>query len=130
MPWRFADDLPNVHFHAVEQLQYPLFDHSPYTLALTSKLVAVADAVKLDLMHMHYAIPHAASAYLARQILGARAPKIVTTLHGTDITVVGSDPSFLPITRFAIEQSDAVTVPSHDLRRATYDRLAVAPAPK
>ena len=125
MPWRLQDVAPNVHFHAVEQLQYPLFDHSPYTLALTSKLVAVATAVQLDLLHMHYAIPHAASAYLARQILGARAPKIVTTLHGTDITVVGSDPSFLPITRFAIEQSDGVTVPSEDLKRDTYALLGV-----
>jgi N-acetyl-alpha-D-glucosaminyl L-malate synthase BshA len=127
MPWRFDEVADGVFFHEVEQLQYPLFDQSPYTLALTSKLVAVAAAERLDLLHVHYAIPHAASAYLARQILGPRAPRIVTTLHGTDITVVGSDPSFLPITRFAIEQSDGVTVPSEDLKRATYALLGVDP---
>jgi N-acetyl-alpha-D-glucosaminyl L-malate synthase BshA len=126
IPWRFDEFVEHVYFHEVETRDYPLFDHSPYALALTSKMVEVATLHRLDLLHVHYAIPHAASAYLARQILGAKAPKIVTTLHGTDITIVGSDRSFLPITRFAIEQSDAVTVPSHDLRRATHERLAVA----
>jgi N-acetyl-alpha-D-glucosaminyl L-malate synthase BshA len=128
IPWRFDDYVENVFFHEVEGRDYPLFDHSPYALALTSKMVEVATFENLDLLHVHYAIPHAASAYLARQILGPVAPRIVTTLHGTDITVVGSDRSFLPITRFAIEQSDAVTVPSHDLRRATYDLLGVSPS--
>jgi N-acetyl-alpha-D-glucosaminyl L-malate synthase BshA len=128
IPWRFDEFVDHVYFHEVETREYPLFDHSPYALALTSKMVEVATLHELDLLHVHYAIPHAASAYLARQILGAKAPRIVTTLHGTDITVVGSDRSFLPITRFAIEQSDAVTVPSHDLRRATYERLGVAAA--
>jgi N-acetyl-alpha-D-glucosaminyl L-malate synthase BshA len=127
IPWRFDEYVENVFFHEVEGREYPLFDHSPYALALTSKMVEVATFEKLDLIHVHYAIPHAASAYLARQILGPAAPRIITTLHGTDITVVGSDRSFLPITRFAIEQSDAVTVPSHDLRAATYDLLGVAP---
>jgi L-malate glycosyltransferase len=107
---------------------YPLFDHSPYPLALASKMVEVSNYERLDLLHVHYAIPHATSAYLARQILGANAPKVITTLHGTDITVVGSDASFLPITRFSIAQSDGVTVPSEYLRRATYEKLYVPPA--
>jgi L-malate glycosyltransferase len=130
LPWRLDESVANVVFHEVESRDYPLFDQSPYTLALTSKMVQVASVEKLDLLHVHYAIPHAASAYLARQILAqsGRPLKVVTTLHGTDITVVGSDRSFLPITRFAIEQSDAVTVPSHDLRRATYRLLGVDPA--
>jgi L-malate glycosyltransferase len=126
VPWRFDRFVDNVFFHEVGARDYPLFDHSPYTLALTSKLVEVATWEKLDLLHVHYAIPHAVSAYLARQILGPAAPRIVTTLHGTDITVVGNDPSFLPVTRFAIEQSDGVTVPSHSLRRETYEELGVA----
>jgi N-acetyl-alpha-D-glucosaminyl L-malate synthase BshA len=126
IPWRFDEYVENVRFHEVEGRDYPLFDHSPYALALTSKMVEVATFERLDLLHVHYAIPHAASAYLARQILGPAAPRIITTLHGTDITVVGSDRSFLPITRFAIEQSDAVTVPSHDLRSATYELLGVS----
>jgi N-acetyl-alpha-D-glucosaminyl L-malate synthase BshA len=126
LPWRFDRFVENVYFHEVEARDYPLFDQSPYTLALTSKMVEVATWEHLDLLHVHYAIPHAASAYLARQILGRAAPRIITTLHGTDITVVGADPSFLPVTRFAIEQSDGVTVPSADLRRSTYERLGVS----
>jgi N-acetyl-alpha-D-glucosaminyl L-malate synthase BshA len=125
VPWRFDAFVENVRFHEVEARSYPLFDASPYTLALTSKMVEVATWEKLDLLHVHYAIPHAASAYLARQILGEAAPRIVTTLHGTDITVVGNDPSFLPITRFAIDRSDAVTVPSEALRRATWENLGL-----
>ena len=95
---------------------YPQLRHSLYTLALASKIVEVARREHLDLVHAHYALPHAASAYLARQVLARRrrrrAPRIVTTLHGTDITLVGSDPSFLPLTRFSILESDAVTAPS------------------
>jgi N-acetyl-alpha-D-glucosaminyl L-malate synthase BshA len=125
VPWRFDQFVDNVFFHEVEARDYPLFDQSPYALALTSKMVEVATWEKLDVLHVHYAIPHAVSAYLARQILGQRAPRVITTLHGTDITVVGCDPSFLPVTRFAIEQSDGVTVPSHDLRRSTYTQLGV-----
>jgi L-malate glycosyltransferase len=109
----------NVFFHAVEVRGYPLFDHDPYTLALTSKMVEVARFEKLEVLHVHYAIPHATSAYLARQILFDAPPRIVTTLHGTDITLVGNDPSFLPITRFSIAESDAVTAPSEFLRKAT-----------
>jgi L-malate glycosyltransferase len=125
LPWRFDHFVENVVFHEVQARDYPLFDHSPYALALTSKMVEVTTWEKLDLLHVHYALPHATSAYLARQILGPAAPRVITTLHGTDITVVGNDPSFLPITRFSIEQSDAVTVPSEALRRATYDNLSL-----
>lgn len=111
-----------IHFHAVDMLSYPLFEYPPYTLALASKLREVAVGQQLDLVHMHYAIPHAVSAYLAREMLRhERRLPVVTTLHGTDITLVGKDPSFLPITRFGIEQSDAVTAISRYLRDTTYE---------
>jgi len=111
-----------IHFHAVDMLSYPLFEYPPYTDALASKLFEVATAERLDLIHMHYAIPHSVSAYLAREMLKpTRYLPIVTTLHGTDITLVGRDPSFLPITRFGIEQSDAVTAISNYLRDATHE---------
>lgn len=110
-----------IHFHAVDMLSYPLFEYPPYTDALASKLFQVAAAERLDLVHVHYAIPHAVSAYLAREMLKPnRYLPVVTTLHGTDITLVGRDPSFLPITRFGIEQSDAVTAISRYLRDATH----------
>lgn len=110
-----------IHFHAVDMLSYPLFEYPPYTDALASKLFQVAAAERLDLLHVHYAIPHAVSAYLAREMLKpTRYLPVVTTLHGTDITLVGRDPSFLPITRFGIEQSDAVTAISRYLRDATH----------
>jgi L-malate glycosyltransferase len=111
-----------IHFHAVDMLSYPLFEYPPYTDALASKLLEVASAEHLDLLHMHYAIPHSVSAYLAREMLKpTRYLPVVTTLHGTDITLVGRDPSFLPITRFGIEQSDAVTAISNYLRDATHE---------
>jgi N-acetyl-alpha-D-glucosaminyl L-malate synthase BshA len=125
VPSRFPRFVDNLFFHGVEVVDYPLFEHSPYPLALASKMVEVSTYAKLDLLHVHYAIPHATSAYLARQILGSRAPKVVTTLHGTDITLVGSDRSFLPITRFSILESDGVTVPSAYLRRATQEKLQI-----
>jgi N-acetyl-alpha-D-glucosaminyl L-malate synthase BshA len=111
-----------IEFHAVEMLTYPLFEHPPYTLALASKICEVATSRQLDLVHMHYAIPHAVSAYLAREMLRkTRYLPVVTTLHGTDITLVGRDPSYLPITRFGIEQSDAVTAISRYLKEATLE---------
>jgi len=128
IPFRLDGFQENVFFHEVEVREYPLFDHSSYTIALASKMVEVSTYERLDLLHVHYAIPHATSAYLARQILGREAPQVITTLHGTDITVVGFDPSFLPITRFSITQSDAVTVPSEYLKRATYENLQVPPS--
>jgi len=109
-----------IKFHPVDMFSYPLFEYPPYTDALASKLTEVAVEYSLDLVHMHYAIPHAVSAYLAREILKpVRYLPVVTTLHGTDITLVGRDPSFLPITRFGIEQSDRVTAISQYLRLAT-----------
>jgi N-acetyl-alpha-D-glucosaminyl L-malate synthase BshA len=116
-----------VKFHAVNMLTYPLFEYPPYALALASKLCEVAHQESLDLIHMHYAIPHAVSAYLAREMCKAsRYLPFVTTLHGTDITLVGRDPSFLPITRFGIEQSDRVTAISNYLRQATLDTFDVS----
>ena len=114
-----------IQFHPVDMLSYPLFEYPPYTLALASRLSQIALEHGLDLVHMHYAIPHAVSAYLARELCRAtRYLPVVTTLHGTDITLVGRDPSFLPITRFGIEQSDAVTAISRylsDATQATFD---------
>jgi N-acetyl-alpha-D-glucosaminyl L-malate synthase BshA len=129
MPWRFDRYAPNVFFHEVEARDYPLFEHDPYVLALASKMVEVAQWEKLDLFHVHYAIPHATAAHLAREILGASAPRLVTTLHGTDITVVGNDRSFLPITRFSIAKSDGVTVPSKYLAHATRENLGLPELP-
>jgi N-acetyl-alpha-D-glucosaminyl L-malate synthase BshA len=129
VPGRLDQRQPNVLFHAVEVRAYPQLKHPPYTLALSSKLIEVARRERLDLIHAHYAIPHAASAYLARQVLAAdgltSAPRLVTTLHGTDITLIGSDDSFLPLMQFAIASSEAVTTPSHWLREATFTRLNV-----
>ena len=119
---RFA---ANIFYHEVEVQNYPVFMHPPYTLGLASKMVEVCTYEGLDILHVHYAVPHATSAYLARQILGKQAPKIITTLHGTDITLVGSDRSYFPIARFSIVESDGVSVPSQYLRNATYDRLGV-----
>jgi N-acetyl-alpha-D-glucosaminyl L-malate synthase BshA len=120
-------------FHSVSPPDYPQLKRSPYTLALTSKIVEVARRERLDVVHAHYAVPHAVAAHLARQVLvaedgAAAAPRIVTTLHGTDITLVGSDPSFLPLTRFSIAASDAVTAPSRWLARATHEALGVPDA--
>jgi L-malate glycosyltransferase len=115
-----------IHFHAVDMLTYPLFEYPPYTLALASKLYEVAREHSLDLLHMHYAIPHAVSGYLAREMLKTvRHLPVVTTLHGTDITLVGRDPSFLPITKFGIEQSDAVTAISNYLSDATRETFCM-----
>jgi N-acetyl-alpha-D-glucosaminyl L-malate synthase BshA len=115
-----------IHFHPVDMLSYPLFEYPPYTDALASRLFAIAEAERLDVMHMHYAIPHAVSGYLAREMLRpSRYVPVVTTLHGTDITLVGRDSSFLPITRFGIEQSDAVTAISNYLRDATRETFGV-----
>ena len=124
-PGRLGETNGNVHFHRVEIPSYPQLKGSPYALGLTSKIVDVAWRDGLDLLHAHYAVPHAISAYVARQVLRSAAPAIVTTLHGTDITLVGSDPSFLPLTRFSIVESDAVTAPSAWLAEATYRNLDV-----
>jgi L-malate glycosyltransferase len=124
-PMRLDKTLPNVYFHEVEVTTYPLFDHPPYTLALATKMAEVAELENLDLLHCHYAIPHSVSAYLAKSMIKPRRLPVVTTLHGTDITLVGADRSYLPITRFSIEQSDGVTAVSNFLREATYKSFAV-----
>src|ERR687891_1952122 len=109
-----------VHFHEVTVTEYPLFDpYPPYTLALATKMAEVAAYEKLDVLHVHYAIPHAISAYLAKQILRREHLKVITTLHGTDITLVGRDESYLPITKFGIEVSDGVTAVSEWLKVET-----------
>lgn len=108
-----------LYFHEVEVTTYPLFDHPPYTLALATKMTEVAEEASLDLLHVHYAIPHSVSALLARMMAAPRKLPFITTLHGTDITLVGNDRSYLPITRFSIEQSDGVTAISNYLRDRT-----------
>jgi N-acetyl-alpha-D-glucosaminyl L-malate synthase BshA len=118
LPMRLDEYLDNVSYHEVEMASYPLFEFPLYTPALASKIVEVARFEKLDLIHAHYAIPHAISAYLAREILRTHM-KVITTLHGTDITLVGLEPSFLPVMKFSIEQSDGVTAVSRFLREKT-----------
>lgn len=131
-PIRLNDGLPNIHFHEVEVSRYPLFEYPPYDLALASRMAEVADIYELDLLHVHYAIPHSVSAMLARQMLACdharkrRHLPYVTTLHGTDITLVGVDHSYLPITRFSIEQSDGVTSISQYLKQKTFDEFAIS----
>ncbi len=112
----------NLFYHEVAVSDYPLFDYPPYELVLSSKLVDVVKYEKLDLLHVHYAIPHASAAYMAKQILASQGIHIpfITTLHGTDITLVGKDPSFEPVITFAINQSDAVTAVSESLKKDTY----------
>lgn len=115
-------DHPNVFYHEVRVSDYPLFEYQPYELVLTSKLVDVAKYEGLDLMHVHYAIPHASAAWMAQRILAAqgRFVPFITTLHGTDITLVGRDPSFEPVITFSMERSNAVTAVSESLKRDTY----------
>src|SRR5687767_6687967 len=120
LPTRLTELNERVRFHEVEMMSYPLFEHQPYTLALATKMSTVAEEEKLDLLHVHYAIPHSISAILARESLKPRRRlPVVTTLHGTDITLVGADRSYLPITRYGIVQSDGVTAISHYLKDAT-----------
>ena len=120
LPFRLRGYEDQVFYHRVEMPNYPVFQHSPYTLSLATMMSEVALLHELDILHVHYAIPHAVSAYLARQMLeGQRDLKVVTTLHGTDITLVGQEPSFRPITRFTIQQSDAVTAVSGFLKDET-----------
>jgi N-acetyl-alpha-D-glucosaminyl L-malate synthase BshA len=116
---------PHIHFHEVEVASYPLFDHPPYTLALATKMLEVFESEALDLLHVHYAIPHSVSALLARSMAAPRRLPFVTTLHGTDITLVGSNLSYLPITRFSIEQSDGVTAISKYLLNQTLKEFEI-----
>ncbi len=120
-PQRLNHLVENIFYHEVEISNYPLFEHSLYGLSLTSKMLEVIEYEKLDLLHVHYAIPHATSAYLARQMIRKENSdiKIITTLHGTDITLVGLEPSFLPLVKFSIEESDGVTAVSRFLKETT-----------
>lgn len=125
MPSRLAMVNAQLTFHEVLVPHYPLFEYPPYSLALATKMVEVASHHELDVLHVHYAVPNAVSAVLARQILGDGAPRVVTTLHGTDITLVGNDPNYLATTRFGIEESDAVSAVSGWLAEATRRELGV-----
>lgn len=133
LPTRLTKLSDRVRFHEVEMMSYPLFEHQPYTLALATKMAKVAETENLDLLHVHYAIPHSISAILARESLQPhRRLPVITTLHGTDITLVGADRSYLPITRYGIVQSDGVTAISNYLKKATaeifdFDNIAVIP---
>ncbi len=126
-PVRLGTGRANVFYHEVRVSDYPLFDYQPYELVLTSKLVDVVKHERLDLLHVHYAIPHASAAWMAQQILRAQGIRIpfITTLHGTDITLVGRDPSFEPVITFAIERSTAVTAVSASLRNETCEHFPV-----
>jgi N-acetyl-alpha-D-glucosaminyl L-malate synthase BshA len=125
-PIRLDGDIPRIHYHEVEVSNYPLFQYPPYCLALASRMAEVADDYGLDVLHVHYAIPHSISALLAQQIMAPRMRlPFITTLHGTDITLVGMDRSYFPITKFSIEQSNGITSISEDLRRHTTEVFGV-----
>jgi N-acetyl-alpha-D-glucosaminyl L-malate synthase BshA len=124
-PIRLPDSNDRIQFHEVEVSSYPLFDHAPYALSLAVKMMQVAEVEGLDLLHVHYAIPHSVSALLARMMAAPRRLPFITTLHGTDITLVGNDRSFLPITKFSIEQSDGITAISHYLKLRTLEEFDI-----
>jgi N-acetyl-alpha-D-glucosaminyl L-malate synthase BshA len=130
-PIRLNTQQPGIFFHEVTVSQYPLFEYPPYDLALATRMAEVAEIYNLDILHVHYAIPHSVSALLARQMLAAqqngKARKLpfVTTLHGTDITIVGADRSYLPVTRYSIEQSDGVTAISNYLKKITVQEFEI-----
>jgi N-acetyl-alpha-D-glucosaminyl L-malate synthase BshA len=126
-PFRLTGREANIHYHEVPVSNYPLFEYPPYDLALATRMAEVAEIYSLDLLHVHYAIPHSVSALLARQMLAAQGIHLpfITTLHGTDITLVGLDRSYLPITRFGIDQSDGVTAISEYLRDRTREAFNV-----
>jgi len=128
-PFRLGEFHPGLRFHQVDTPTYPLFREPQYILSLANKVVQVAREIDLDIVHAHYAVPHATAAFLAREVLrsrgGSRVPKVVTTLHGTDITLTGNDPSYSQIVTFSIEESDAVTAVSESLRAATRNELGI-----
>jgi L-malate glycosyltransferase len=127
-PYRLPHFLERVYFHEVEIARYPLFEYPPYDLALAAAMHEVALREELDVLHAHYAIPHATSAWIAKQMIGADHPlRVVTTLHGTDITLVGQERSFLEITRFSIARSDGITAVSEYLKRETVRHFGIAP---
>ena len=124
-PARLDLSCPNISFHAVAALNYPVRAQSSYAVALAAEMIEVGQKEHLDLLHVHYAVPHAIGAYLARQVLGAAAPKVLVTLHGTDVTRLGADPKFSSLTRFAVLAGDAVTAPSHWLAEQAYRQLGL-----
>jgi len=124
-PFRLRTFHQNIFVHEVEVTSYPLFKYPPYELGLVTKLVEIAESQGLDLIHAHYAVPHAASAYLAKQIFNSPRLRTLTTLHGTDITLVGADPSFRRVVKFAIEKSDGVTAVSWYLRNRTIEEFDI-----
>lgn len=126
-PARLDTFRTNISFHEVNLNTYPLFEYPPYDLALANQIAHLIEFENLDIIHVHYAIPHATSAYLAKQILGDKAAHIplITTLHGTDITIVGSDPSYKNVVDFSINQSDGVTAVSEYLKEETYNRFDI-----
>jgi L-malate glycosyltransferase len=124
-PFRLSRFVENVYYHEVEVPIYPLFEYPPYSLALAVEMQNTAERRNLDLLHVHYAIPHATSAWLAKELMEGRGPRVVTTLHGTDITLVGRDPSYHAITRFSLGKSDGITAVSEYLKRETVDRFDV-----
>jgi L-malate glycosyltransferase len=125
LPFRLGDFQSNICFHEVDVSSYPLFEYPPHDLALAVKMAEATREHGLELFHVHYAIPHAIAGFLAQQMLGDGAPRMLTTLHGTDITIVGQDRSFFEITRFGIERSDGVTAVSEFLRRMTAEEFQI-----
>jgi N-acetyl-alpha-D-glucosaminyl L-malate synthase BshA len=126
-PVRLSEFNANIFYHEVRVPNYPLFDYPPYETALASTMVDVIVNSNIDLLHVHYAIPHASAAYMAKQILAKQGKKIpvITTLHGTDITLVGKDKTFAPVVTFSINESDAITAVSHNLRAETYKNFQI-----
>lgn len=124
-PFRLSRFVENVYYHEVEIPSYPLFDHPPYTLALTVAIQNATAKHNLDILHAHYAFPHATSAWLAKQMINRDDFRVVTTLHGTDITLVGQDPSYQSITQFSIQRSDGLTAVSEYLRQETVEHFDV-----
>ncbi|MCJ7496633.1 MAG: N-acetyl-alpha-D-glucosaminyl L-malate synthase BshA [candidate division Zixibacteria bacterium] len=124
-PFRLQKFIENLYYHQVEVTNYPLFKFPPYTLSLACKMAEITDLWSIDLLHVHYAIPHATAAFLAKSILKEHSPKVITTLHGTDITLVGTDKSFCGITKFSIEESDGITAVSDFLKKRTEDEFGL-----
>lgn len=125
LPFRLDKSYKNIYFHEVEVMSYPLFRYPPYTLSLSVKMSEVIESENLDILHVHYAMPHATSAYLAQKLMGEDKMRFVTTLHGTDITFVGNHHSFFKITKFSIENSNGVTCVSEYLKKATIDTFEI-----
>lgn len=123
-PFRLGEYYPNIFFHAFETPNYPVFKHPPYIMALANKIYEVATREKLDILHAHYAVPHATAVYLAKQMLGSQV-KVVTTLHGTDVTIMSEDPALKEITEFSANACDALTAVSESLRKQTLESLKI-----